>query len=128
MIILHYRQFLVALLFADLPSLSPFISCTRMLEVMVWIRPWKMFFLPNQMRMCTQNHGSCLFWLHSFRGQCRAVACPEMQAGGWLGGKSTRYRAQICFATPTHNCVRKHATLNSCHCVKRSRVVWFARL
>ena len=26
MIQLHYRQFLVALLFADLPSLSPFIS------------------------------------------------------------------------------------------------------
>ena len=25
---LHYRQFLVALLFADLPSLSPFISCS----------------------------------------------------------------------------------------------------
>ena len=24
---LHYRQYLVALLFADLPSLSPFISC-----------------------------------------------------------------------------------------------------
>ena len=24
---LHYRQYLVALLFADLPSLSPFLSC-----------------------------------------------------------------------------------------------------
>ena len=25
---LHYRQFLVTLLFVDLPSLSPFITCT----------------------------------------------------------------------------------------------------